>query len=174
MSSSVTFISIISQDCFGIISVMLSFCKNIGDILLKIARQILIIMVKSIIIEKKESENMIKFICYPKCTTCQRARKWLDDNKIEYEMRDIKLDNPTYDELKVWHTVSKQPLKKFFNTSGLIYKSLSLSTRLPSMSEEEMLSLLASDGMLVKRPLAIGDGLVLIGFKEAEWESNLK
>ena len=117
---------------------------------------------------------MMKFICYPKCTTCQRARKWLDDNKIEYEMRDIKLDNPTYDELKVWHTVSKQPLKKFFNTSGLIYKSLSLSTRLPSMSEEEMLSLLASDGMLVKRPLAIGDGLVLIGFKEAEWESNLK
>lgn len=117
---------------------------------------------------------MIKFICYPKCTTCQRARKWLDDNKIEYEIRDIKLDNPTYDELKEWYSVSGQPLKKLFNTSGLIYKSLSLSTRLPSMSEEEMLSLLSSDGMLVKRPLAIGDGLVLIGFKEAEWESNLK
>ena len=117
---------------------------------------------------------MIKFICYTKCTTCQRAKKWLDDNKIEYELRDIKIDNPTLEELTVWYNKSGLPIKKFFNTSGLLYKSLDLKNKLPEMSEEEMLKLLATDGMLVKRPLLIGNDFVLVGFKEAEWEMNLK
>ena len=112
---------------------------------------------------------MIKFICYPKCTTCQKARKWLDDNNIEYEFRDIKLDNPTFDELTEWYKKSGLPLKKFFNTSGLLYKSLDLKNKLPTMTEDEMLALLASDGMLVKRPLLIGDDFVLVGFKEDEY-----
>ena len=112
---------------------------------------------------------MIKFICYPKCTTCQKARKWLDDNKIEYEIRDIKLDNPTLDELSEWYKKSGLPLKKFFNTSGLLYKSLDLKNKLPAMSEDEMLKLLATDGMLVKRPLVISDSFVLVGFKEDEY-----
>ena len=116
---------------------------------------------------------MVKFICYPECTTCQKARKWLDDNKIEYELRDIKLDNPKLDELTEWHKKSGLPLKKFFNTSGLLYKSLDLKNKLPTMSEDEMLKLLASDGMLVKRPLLIGDNFVLVGFKEAEWGATL-
>ena len=113
---------------------------------------------------------MIKFICYPKCTTCGRAKKWLDDNKIDYELRDIKLDNPTLEELTVWYNKSGLPIKKFFNTSGLLYKSLDLKNKLPEMSEDEMLKLLATDGMLVKRPLLIGDDFVLVGFKEAEWD----
>ena len=112
---------------------------------------------------------MIKFICYPKCTTCQKARKWLDDNKIEYEFRDIKLDNPTLDELAEWYKKSGLPLKKFFNTSGLLYKSLDLKNKLPTMTDDEMLNLLASDGMLVKRPLVIGDSFVLVGFKVDEY-----
>ena len=112
---------------------------------------------------------MLKFICYPKCTTCQKARKWLDDNKIEYEFRDIKLDNPTLDELTEWYKKSGLPLKKFFNTSGLLYKSLDLKNKLSTMSEDEMLNFLASDGMLVKRPLLIGDDVVLVGFKEDEY-----
>ena len=116
---------------------------------------------------------MVKFICYPKCTTCQKARTWLDDHKIEYEFRDIKLDNPTFDELTEWHKKSGLPLKKFFNTSGLLYKSLDLKNKLPAMSEDEMLKLLANDGMLVKRPLLIGDNFVLVGFKEAEWGATL-
>ena len=116
---------------------------------------------------------MIKFICYPKCTTCQRAKAWLDESGVEYELRDIKLDNPTLEELKVWHEQSGLPLKKLFNTSGLLYKSLDLKTKLPTMSEDEMLALLASDGMLVKRPLLILDGRVLVGFKEPEWQSEL-
>ena len=116
---------------------------------------------------------MIKFICYPKCTTCQRAKKYLDDNNIEYELRDIKLNNPTFDELKAWYTKSGLPLKKFFNTSGLLYKSLELKDKLPTMTEEEMLNLLATDGMLVKRPLLIGQDFVLVGFKEAEWKEKL-
>ena len=116
---------------------------------------------------------MIKFICYPKCTTCQKAQKWLDDNKVEYEFRDIKLDNPTLDELTKWYKKSSLPLKKFFNTSGLLYKSLDLKNKLPTMTEDEMLTLLASDGMLVKRPLLIGDSFVLVGFKEAEWDAAL-
>ena len=117
---------------------------------------------------------MIRFICYPKCTTCQKAKKWLDDNKIEYEFRDIKLDNPTLDELTEWHKKSGLPLKKFFNTSGLLYKSLDLKNKFPAMSEDEMLKLLATDGMLVKRPLVIGEEFVFVGFKENEWGMNLK
>ena len=120
-----------------------------------------------------ERENMIKFICYPKCTTCQRAKKWLDDNKIEYELRDIKLDNPSFEELTEWYNKSGLPIKKFFNTSGLLYKSLDLKNKLPQMTEEEMLKLLATDGMLVKRPLLIGDDFVLVGFREVEWDNNL-
>ena len=116
---------------------------------------------------------MVKFICYPKCTTCQKAIKWLDDNQIEYDFRDIKLDNPTLDELTEWYKKSGLPLKKFFNTSGLLYKSLDLKNKLSTMSEDEMLKLLASDGMLVKRPLLIGDCFVLVGFKEAEWSVTL-
>ena len=117
---------------------------------------------------------MLKFICYPKCTTCQKARKWLDENNIEYEFRDIKLENPTLEELTAWYKLSGLPLRKFFNTSGLLYKSMELKTKLPNMTDEEMLALLATDGMLVKRPLAIGDDFVLVGFKEAEWVEKLK
>lgn len=112
---------------------------------------------------------MYKFICYPKCTTCQKAKKWLDGNNIEYELRDIKLENPTFDELKEWHEKSGKPLRKFFNTSGILYKSMDLKNKLSEMSEEEMLKLLATDGMLVKRPLLVSDSRVLIGFKEEEW-----
>lgn len=117
---------------------------------------------------------MITFVCYPKCTTCQKARKWLDENQIAYEFRDIKTDNPTFDELAAWHQASGLPLRKFFNTSGLLYKSMDLKNKLPAMSEEEMLKLLSTDGMLVKRPLVIGDDFVLVGFKEAEWDTRLK
>ena len=112
---------------------------------------------------------MMKFICYPKCTTCQKAKKWLDDNGIAYELRDIKTENPTVEELTEWHKKSGLPLKKFFNTCGLLYKSLDLKNKLPTMTEDEMLKLLASDGMLVKRPLLVGDDFVLVGFKEVEW-----
>ena len=116
---------------------------------------------------------MIRFICYPKCTTCQRAKKWLDDNKIGYTFRDIKLDNPSLEELTEWYKKSGLPLKKFFNTSGLLYKSLDLKNKLPEMSEDEMLKLLATDGILVKRPLLIDDNFVLVGFKEAQWLEKL-
>ena len=114
------------------------------------------------------------FVEYPKCTTCQKTKKWLDENGFEYTDRHIKEQNPTYDELKSWYAQSGLPLKKFFNTSGLLYKSLDLKNKLPTMSEDEMLKLLASDGMLVKRPLLIGHDFVLVGFKEAEWEVSLK
>ena len=114
------------------------------------------------------------FVCYPKCTTCQKARKWLDENGISYELRDIKLENPTAEELAQWHKRSGLPLKKFFNTSGLLYKSMELKDKLPGMTEEEMLELLATDGMLVKRPLLVGDDFVLVGFKEAAWAEKLK
>ena len=116
---------------------------------------------------------MLKFICYPKCTTCQKAKKWLDDNKIEYELRNIKEDNPSLEELTDWYKMSGLPLKKFFNTSGLLYKSMELKDKLPTMSEEEQLKLLATDGMLVKRPLGIGKDFVLVGFKESEWSEKL-
>ena len=112
---------------------------------------------------------MIEFICYPKCTTCQKAKKWLDDKKIEYTLRDIKENNPSFEELTVWYKVSGLPLKKLFNTSGLLYKTMELKDKLSNMSEEEQLKLLATDGMLVKRPLVIGKGFVLVGFKESEW-----
>ena len=103
------------------------------------------------------------FICYPKCTTCQKAQKWLDENGISYTFQDIKMENPTYEELSAWHRRSGLPLKKFFNTSGLLYKSMVLKEKL-----------LAADGMLVKRPLLVGNDFVLVGFKEVEWESCLK
>lgn len=112
---------------------------------------------------------MLTFLCYPKCTTCQKAKKWLDENGIPYELRDIKLDNPSLAELTEWHEKSGLPLKKFFNTSGLLYKSLNLKEKLPAMTESQMLELLATDGMLVKRPLLIGEDVVLVGFKEAQW-----
>ena len=111
------------------------------------------------------------FLEYPPCTTCQKARKWLEGNQIAFESRHIKTDNPSYEELKLWYHKSGLPLKRFFNTSGLLYKSLGLKDRLPTMSEEEQLQLLASDGMLVKRPLVIHEDLILVGFKEKEWEA---
>ena len=116
---------------------------------------------------------MIKFICYPKCTTCQKAKKWLDEKGIAYALRDIKDDKPSLEELTAWYKMSGLPIKKFFNTSGLLYKSLELKDKLPAMSEEEQLNLLATDGMLVKRPLVIGNGFVLVGFKESEWDEKL-
>ena len=109
------------------------------------------------------------FLQYPPCSTCQKAKKWLDDMGIPYELRDIKLDNPTAEELTEWYKESGLPLKKFFNTSGLLYKSLDLKNKIPIMTEEEQIALLASDGMLVKRPLLIGETFVLTGFKESEW-----
>ena len=112
------------------------------------------------------------FICYPQCTTCQKAQKWLDENGISYTFRDIKMENPTYNELTAWHERSGLPLKRFFNTSGLLYKSLDLKNKLPSMSEDEMLNLLATDGMLVKRPLLVEDDFVLVGFRETEWREK--
>ena len=114
------------------------------------------------------------FLCYPKCSTCQKARAWLDEQGISYDLRDIKLDNPTAEELTAWHERSGLPLKKFFNTSGNLYKEMHLKEKLPQMSEEEQLALLATDGMLVKRPLVVGDGFVLVGFKESEWTEKMK
>ena len=113
------------------------------------------------------------FVCYPKCTTCQKARAWLDARGISYDLRDIKEQNPTRAELAEWYKRSALPLKRFFNTSGLVYKSLGLSAKLPSMSEDEQLDLLATDGMLVKRPIAVGPDFVLVGFKETEWAARL-
>ena len=115
----------------------------------------------------------MNFICYPKCTTCQKAQKWLDEQGVEYTLRNIKEDKPSYEELKAWYATSGLPLRKFFNTSGLLYKSLGLKDKLPTMSEEEMLRLLATDGMLVKRPLLVGDGFVLVGFQAAQWEEKV-
>ena len=113
------------------------------------------------------------FIQYPPCSTCQKAKKWLDEKGIVYTDRHIKENNPTYEELKAWHAKSGLELKKFFNTSGLLYKSMNLKEKLPTMTEEEQLRLLASDGMLVKRPLLVTEDAVLVGFKEAEWENKL-
>ena len=111
------------------------------------------------------------FICYPKCTTCAKARKWLEDNKISFDERDIKEDHPTRKELAKWHKASGLPLRRFFNTSGMLYRELQLKDKLPNMTDDEMLDLLATDGMLVKRPLLITDDAVFVGFKQAEWES---
>ena len=109
------------------------------------------------------------FLCYPRCTTCQKAKKWLDEHKIEYTERHIVENNPTYEELKVWYEKSGLPLKKFFNTSGLLYKDMQLKDKLTTMSEEEQLKLLATNGMLVKRPLLVMEDTVLVGFKEEQW-----
>mgnify|MGYP003370827746 FL=1 len=111
------------------------------------------------------------FVCYPKCSTCKKARKWLEENGIAFDERDIKEENPTRKELVKWHKQSGLPLRKFFNTSGMLYRELQLKDKLPKMSDDEMLDLLATDGMLVKRPLLITDDAVFVGFKQAEWES---
>ncbi len=113
------------------------------------------------------------FVEYPKCTTCQKARKWLEANGITFQSRHIKEENPIAEELKTWHECSGLPLKKFFNTSGMLYKELGLKDKLPRMNGEEQIALLASDGMLVKRPILVGDGFVLVGFREAEWAAAL-
>lgn len=113
------------------------------------------------------------FIEYPKCTTCQKAKKWLSDNGLTFEDRNIKEENPTYDELKAWYLKSGLPLKKFFNTSGLIYRSMNLKEKLPTMTEDEQLKLLATDGMLVKRPLIITDEQIIVGFRQKEYEEKL-
>ena len=121
----------------------------------------------------------MKFICYPKCTTCQKARKWLEARQMDFEQRDIKEEQPTEDELRLWIRLSGLPVRKFFNTSGLKYKELKLKDRMPEMTEEEQIALLASDGMLVKRPVLLTDekdgrpGRVLVGFQEAQWEELL-
>ena len=114
------------------------------------------------------------FLEYPPCSTCQKAKKWLDAQEITYTARHIKEQNPSYEELKAWYEKSGLPLKKFFNTSGLVYKNLGLKDKLPAMSEEEQLRLLATDGMLVKRPLVVGEDFILTGFKESEWLEKLK
>lgn len=116
----------------------------------------------------------ILFLEYPKCTTCKKAKKWLDDNKIEYSDRNIKEENPTFDELKAWYEQSGLPLKRFFNTCGQSYKSMNLKDKLAEMSEEEQLKLLAADGMLVKRPIVVTESIVITGFKEKDWEEKLK
>lgn len=113
-------------------------------------------------------------ICYPKCGTCRKAQKWLEDNGIGYDYRDIKTDNPSAEELAGWIRSSGLPARKFFNTSGMLYRDMQLKDKLPSMTEDEMVSLLATDGMLVKRPIAVLPDRILVGFKEPEWESALK
>ncbi|MCR5303672.1 MAG: arsenate reductase family protein [Lachnospiraceae bacterium] len=116
---------------------------------------------------------MNTFICYDRCTTCKKAQKWLDDNGISYSTRPIKEENPTAEELKGWIKKSGKPVNKFFNTSGQLYRSMGVKDKLPDMTEDEILSLLSSDGMMVKRPLLITDSAVLVGFKEAEWKEVL-
>ena len=113
------------------------------------------------------------FVCYPKCSTCQKAKTWLNEHNVEYTERHIVEENPSYDELKEWYEKSGLPLRKFFNTSGKLYKKIQLKDKLPSMSEDEQLRLLATDGMLVKRPILVSEGEVLVGFKEAEWAEIL-
>ncbi len=120
-----------------------------------------------------EEVTHMLFVEYPKCTTCQKARKWLEANGIMFQSRHLKEENPTAEELAAWHKRSGLPLKKFFNTSGLLYKKLGLKDKLPKMNDEEQIALLASDGMLVKRPILLGDGFVLVGFREIEWAAAL-
>lgn len=115
----------------------------------------------------------MQFICYLKCSTCQKAKKWLETNHLEFKERHIVKENPSYEELKEWYAESGLPLKKFFNTSGMLYKEMQLKDKLPTMSEEEQLKLLATNGMLVKRPLIVNGNMILTGFKEAEWEKAL-
>lgn len=130
------------------------------------------ILVSTLKIRRKAEIDML-FVCYPKCSTCMKAKKWLEEKSLGYEFRDIKTDNPTAEELKEWHRKSGLPLKRFFNTSGNLYKEMKLKDRLPDMDEEEQFDLLASDGMLVKRPILVAGEKVLVGFKEKEWEENL-
>ena len=113
------------------------------------------------------------FVCYPKCSTCKKAEAWLNAHGLEHDVRDIKLDRPTEAELRAWHAESGLPLRRFFNTSGLLYKELKLRERIPAMTEDEMFALLATDGMLVKRPILVTDGAVLVGFREDAWEAAL-
>ena len=115
----------------------------------------------------------VLFLQYPPCSTCKKAKAWLDEHGVAYETRHIKEENPTAEELRVWHEKSGLPLKKFFNTSGLAYKSLGLKDRLPQMTQQEQYALLASDGMLVKRPLVVGEDFVLVGFRESQWQELL-
>ncbi len=117
---------------------------------------------------------MLLFVQYPKCTTCQKAKAWLDEKGVAYDDRHIKEQNPTYEELREWHKKSGLPLRKFFNTSGLLYKSMQIKDKLPDMSEEEQLRLLATDGMLVKRPILVGENFVLVGFKSETWQDALQ
>jgi len=124
--------------------------------------------------EKTKGRGSMLFVEYPKCSTCQRAKRFLDDHGVRYTDRHIKEENPTVEELRQWWQRSGLPLKKFFNTSGLLYKSLELKDKLPAMSEEEQLALLATDGMLVKRPILVGDDFILVGFRQAEWEQHLE
>ena len=114
------------------------------------------------------------FVCYPKCSTCQKAKKWLNEHNVEYTERHIAEEKPTYDELKEWHEKSGLPLKKFFNTSGLLYKEMKMKDKLPSMSEEEQLRLLSTNGMLLKRPILVTGDKVLVGFREAEWDDVIR
>ena len=125
------------------------------------------------VVDKKMEVEML-FVYYPRCSTCQKAKKWLDENKLKYTERHIVEDNPTYEDLKDWYSRSGLPLKKFFNTSGLLYKDMKLKDKLPGMSEDEQLKLLASNGMLVKRPVVVDGDTVLLGCKEAEWAEKLK
>lgn len=120
----------------------------------------------------KEKTAML-FLCYPKCTTCQKAKKWLEEHGVSFTLRDIKEENPTEEELQSWWQRSGLPLRKFFNTSGLQYKALGLKDKLPTMTEAEQIALLSTDGMLVKRPLLVGEDFVLVGFRPAEWEEKL-
>ena len=113
------------------------------------------------------------FVQYPPCSTCKKAKNWLEAHGLEFEDRNIKTENPSFEELKGWYEASGLPLKKFFNTSGQLYKAMELKDKLPTMTEEEQLKLLATDGMLVKRPVVVKDGVVLVGFKEADWEAKL-
>lgn len=113
------------------------------------------------------------FVNYPKCSTCKKAEKWLQENQVEYTGRHIKEEKPTIEELKAWYDMSGLPLKRFFNTSGMLYREMNLKEKLPDMSEQEQLELLATDGMLVKRPILVGDGFVKVGFKEADWKEIL-
>lgn len=125
------------------------------------------------VVDKKMEVEML-FVYYPRCSTCQKAKKWLDENNLKYTERHIVEDNPTYEDLKDWYSRSGLPLKKFFNTSGLLYKDMKLKDKLPAMSEDEQIKLLASNGMLVKRPVLVNGDTVLLGFKEAEWAEKLK
>ena len=116
----------------------------------------------------------VLFLEYPKCSTCKKARAWLDAHGVAYEARSIVDDNPTADELRAWHGLSGLPLRRFFNTSGMLYREMGLSAKLPAMTEEEQYALLATDGMLVKRPILVGEDFVLTGFRQAEWDEKLK